>query len=421
MPHCEMLNRLRAIASCIAVILPVLSAVARTPMTVVKVAASDSAPSDKGKADIVCEGRHDEVSLRKAMELLGNCGRLEMACGNYMIDGFFTAEDGTGYVLRTQFESNVRIEGDMPNWNGEGVRIRVSRECYDSLSDQVTYSVIGGTAGDYIQTMSQNLEVANVAVYLPDNGKRIICIDGYNTGRMSADRCNCKVPWNNREGSIRLGVMDCVGIRGLQGSNNGTATEFNHCTVTGLGVGFALSGEHLVLISSTSIGCTYGFTFNQYPDNFPGTAQAHPITLIGCHDEVSANYPKFFDNPLGQSIRFINFAVEHYPANLALGGDYATETTPGQWHGIIDYSIQNFNKGDEWIRNSPTIPFWAPGSGIAVESHNNTHKPAVSSAERRTYAPNLGQTVFDTDLGRTVTCTDPEKRIWVDANGKKVR
>lgn len=50
---------------------------------------------------------------------LGTAARLEMVCGSYIIDAFFAAEDGTGYVLRTPFESNVRIEGDMPNWNGE--------------------------------------------------------------------------------------------------------------------------------------------------------------------------------------------------------------------------------------------------------------------------------------------------------------
>lgn len=110
-----------------------------------------------------------------------------MASGDYIIDSFFTAEDGSGYVLRTPYDSNIRIEGDLPNWNGEGVRLRVSQDCYDSLSDEVTYSVICGTAGDFAQTMSQNLEVANVAVYLPDNRKRIICIDGYNTGRMSKE------------------------------------------------------------------------------------------------------------------------------------------------------------------------------------------------------------------------------------------
>lgn len=409
------------IALSICAMLAAVTSFSQEARTRIRIAAANSAAADKESADVVCEGYHDEIAIQKALESLGGCGRIELACGDYIVDGFSIAEDGSGYAIRTGYDSNIWIEGDMPNWNGSGVRIMVSSECYESLSDEVIYSVIGATSGDYFQTMSQNLELRNLAVYLPGNQKRIICLDGYNTGRMSAIRCNCRGPKNNRDTDITLGVMDCVGIRGLKGSNNGTATEFSHCTVIGLGVGFALSGEHLVLVSSTSIGCTYGFTFNQYPNNFQGTAQVHPITLIGCHDEVSANYPKFFDNPLGQSIRFINYAVEHYPANLALGGDYATETTPGQWHGIIDYAIQNFNHGDEWIQNSPSLPFWAPGSGISVESHNNTHKSVVSSAERKAYAPNLGQTVFDTDLGKTLTCIDPANKLWVDARGKKVK
>ncbi len=207
-PHC-----VRLIVIAVILALTATASMAQTHRTSIRVAAADSGPSDKEMADIVCDGRHDEIPLRRALESLGGCGRLEMASGNYIIDSFFTAEDGSGYVLRTPYDSNIRIEGDLPNWNGEGVRLRVSRDCYDSLSDEVTYSVICGTAGDFAQTMSQNLEVANVAVYLPDNRKRIICIDGYNTGRMSADRCNCKGPKNNRETSITLGVMDCVGIR----------------------------------------------------------------------------------------------------------------------------------------------------------------------------------------------------------------
>ncbi len=161
-------------------------------------AAADSGPSNKEMADIVCDGRHDEIPLRRALESLGGCGRLEMASGNYIIDSFFTAEDGSGYVLRTSCKSNIRIKGDLPNWNGEGVRLRVSQDCYDPCGRGDIFSDLRDGRG-LAQTMSQNLEVANVAVYLPDNRKRIICIDGYNTGRMSADRCNCKGPKNNRE------------------------------------------------------------------------------------------------------------------------------------------------------------------------------------------------------------------------------
>ena len=388
----------------------------------IRIAASDSAPEDKSGADIVCSGKHDEITLQDALLSLDGYGTLELAVGSYNIDGFFIGEDGSGYALRTDFYSNIRIEGDLPDWAGKGARLMISKECYESLDDNRIYSVIGGTKGEgYYPTMTQNVELENLCIYLPGNQKRIICIDGYNLGRISADRCECRQPDNNRDTEIKLGVMDCVGIRGVQGSGPGTATEFNNCKVVGLGVGFALSGEHLVLVNSTAIGNVYGYTFNQYENSFPGSAQVHPITLIGCHDEVSANYPKFFDNPLGQSVVMINFGVEHYPKNRALGGDYATETTPGQWHGTITYAIQNFNQGDEWIRNSPTIPFWAPGSGIAFESRNNTHKSVVTSEERRSYAPNLGQTVFDTDLGKSVTCIDTWNKVWVDAKGKIVK
>ncbi len=72
------------------------------------------------------------------------------------------------------------------------------------------------------------------------------------------------------------------------------------------------------------------------------------------------------------------------------------------------------------FRNSPTLPFWAPGGGIAVKSHNNTHKSVVTSEERRSYAPNIGQTVFDTTLGMIVVCVDPDRRLWVDAFGKEI-
>ena len=42
------------------------------------------------------------------------------------------------------------------------------------------------------------------------------------------------------------------------------------------------------------------------------------------------------------------------------------------------------------------------------------------SAERRSYAPQLNQQVFDTDLNKLVICTDPVRKTWVDAMGTPV-
>ena len=93
-PHC-----VRLIVIAVIVALTATASMAQTHRTSVRVAAADSGPSDKEMADIVCDGRHDEIPLRRALESLGGCGRLEMASGNYIIDSFFTAEDGSGYVL----------------------------------------------------------------------------------------------------------------------------------------------------------------------------------------------------------------------------------------------------------------------------------------------------------------------------------
>lgn len=90
-PHCA-----RLIVIAVIVVLTATASMAQTHRTSIRVAAADSGPSDKEMADIVCDGRHDEIPLRRALESLGGCGRLEMASGDYIIDSFFTAEDGRG-------------------------------------------------------------------------------------------------------------------------------------------------------------------------------------------------------------------------------------------------------------------------------------------------------------------------------------
>jgi hypothetical protein len=68
--------------------------------------------------------------------------------------------------------------------------------------------------------------------------------------------------------------------------------------------------------------------------------------------------------------------------------------------------------------NSVDLPLWAEdGSGTGFRTVNNAHKPACTSAERRTYYPQYMQQVFDLDLNKLLICTDPAKRLWVDALG----
>ena len=67
--------------------------------------------------------------------------------------------------------------------------------------------------------------------------------------------------------------------------------------------------------------------------------------------------------------------------------------------------------------NSPAFPFWEKGSGIGFETVNNVHKKVCSSEERRSYCANIGQEIFDTDLGKKLIYTGSN---WYDLMGNLV-
>ena len=93
------------------------------------------------------------------------------------------------------------------------------------------------------------------------------------------------------------------------------------------------------------------------------------------------------------------------------------ETLPGTWRGHIEYTMQ-----PAWhATNAVHQALWAAdGSGSGFTTRNLAHKDIGTSAERRTYYPQLGQRYFDTDLGKLLISTDPARRKWVDAMGNVV-
>ncbi len=396
----------------------------------VRVAAFDSPEKDKENADYVCTGNNDQEVIQKAIDAVGTGGTVYLASGNYFIDAFHQAVNGPDYAIKTRrlpVATKIRLQGtvrangrvidfDAPDVRGSakvtGTNLVVSRQCYDALADDRQYAVIRGDdrAKDFGSVMAQELTVNDLTIALPDNQKNIICIDGYALGALNVDDVRLGTRIFNRSldpgQSFRVGVDGCIGIRGLQGSNNGSETILRSTYAIGLGVGYALSGEHLVCIQLGAIGNKYGYTFNNFTPE--GGVWCHPITLINCCDEVSANYPFFGPNPYGQNVDLINFNMEHYTTMFSLGGDYAREAVPGQWGGNIDYDIQDWET-DTWNNpfpgNSPYRRFWAAdGSGSRFSSRNNVHRRSYTSRERMRIAPNEGQVVFDEDLGKPLYC-----------------
>lgn len=381
------------------------------------VAASDSRAADKARADIVCTGTDDQDAIQRAVEALGGCGTVHLASGNYYIDTFHHSDVGPDYAIKiplVQPATKIKIQGAV-RANGRPVResgtyvtgtnLQVSRRCYDALdSDRQCAVIRGAEDSSFDGIMSQELSVSDLSITLPDNRKPIICIDGYYLGALNVSGARVGTRYHNRspepDQEFHIGVEGCIGIRGLQGSGNGSETILQSIYAVGLGVGFALSGEHLVGIQLGAIGNLYGYTFNGFKHEVG--VWCHPITLINCCDEVSANYPYFGPNEYAQSVNLINFNIEHYPTMFSKGGDYATEAVPGQWHGNIDYDIQDWEYD---IRNSPQRRFWAAdGSGANVNSRNNAQGLSYSADQLRYIAPNLNQIVFCTTSGSALMC-----------------
>ena len=396
----------------------------------VHVAASDSPAADKAAADFVCSGHDDQRVLQQAIDAVGTGGTVFLAAGNYFIDSFNKAVQGPDYAIKTRLQPTavkIRLQGtvranggvidfDAPDVRGKakvsGTNLVVTKECYDALAEDGSFAVLRGD--DQIRTywdvMAQELTVNDLTISLPDNQKNIICIDGYALGALNVDDVRLGTRIFNRsmdpDQSFRIGVEGCIGIRGLQGSNNGSETIWRSTYAIGLGIGYVLSGEHLVCIQLGAIGNKYGYTFNSFTPE--GGVWAHPITLINCCDEVSANYPYFGPNPYGQNVDLVNFNMEHYTTMFSKGGDYAREEVPGQWGGNIDYDIQDW-EADIWNHpfpgNSPYRRFWAAdGSGSRFTSKNNVQRHSYQSLERRRIAPNEGQVIFDETLGKPLYC-----------------
>ncbi len=418
----------RTLLTLLSLALPVL--LAAQGVRDVRVAASDSPSKDKAAADYVCTGHDDQETLQQAIDAVGTGGTVYLAAGNYFIDAFHKAAHGPDYAVKTRrldvstklrLQGTVRANGgvidyDAPDMRGKakvtGTNLVVTQECYDALPDAGSFAVIRGDdqGGDFWDVMAQELTVNDLTISLPDNQKNIICIDGYALGALNVDDVRLGTRIFNRSmdpaQTMRVGVDGCIGIRGLQGSNNGSETILRSIYAIGLGVGFALSGEHLVCIQLGAIGNKYGYTFNNFTPE--GGVWCHPITLINCCDEVSANYPYFGPNPYGQNVDLVNFNMEHYTTMFSLGGDYAREAVPGQWGGNIDYDIQDW-EADVWNQpfpgNSPYRRFWAgDGSGARFTSKNNVQRRSYPSAERRKIAPNVGQVILDEDLGKPLYC-----------------
>ncbi|MBQ6053444.1 MAG: hypothetical protein IJL30_09220 [Clostridia bacterium] len=379
------------------------------------IAAADSSDRDKENADFVCTGKNDQDVFQEALdriyqpingEIRG--GKIFLAPGNYRIDAFPRRNSNGRAAVMSKAVSNrfahigILFAGSERT---ESTVIQITKEAYDSVGENESCSLFATEGHNGNHHIFRDIYVT---VY--DDRKNIICFDGRFMGSLGMRRCKCLCETRGNYSSVKspLPVEGFIAFMGTYGSNNMFEYKWEFCQAEGFGQGFAVGAEHLLLNKCAALFGRYGLTVNNYEQ--PRGVYAHPITILKFIDEANAFLWKFALNKYKQCVNAYNTSFEAVPHWLALGKRLSFEERPGDYCGHIDYVA---NQG-YFTENDPAQPFWEKGSGINFETVNNTHKKVCTSAERRGYAANIGQEVFDTDLKKKLIFTGEG---WFDMLG----
>ena len=427
----------RVIGMCLTVLAAVCC---RADADWVRVAASNSRAEAKSAADYVCTGTNDELVLQRAIDDCARTGRdLYLSTGLYRLESVRDFGDGgpkTAVLLRNMYR-RFSVIGDRPGVGGWPKDM-------PKFNAPVLYldpAVVGDAGGESVDILrggwsergimnGSALRMQDLVVSAPNSQCRMRAIDLRRTASVElrnislqafgeATMKGLKYPFDG----IRPPIADNIGITLTDGSNNIPVELFNINSI-GFGQCFQVGGEHVVMVNCIAAFGLYGYTFGNYEYH---CGFNHPITLINCADEQNVNMPLFAScGDVGgkvhgmQEVTMISFNFERVEAFVPGKklGDLMRETRPGTWRGQIGFVTQ-----PKWESvNAVDLPLWAEdGSGRGFRTVNNAHKPACGSAERRSYYPQYMQQVFDTDLNKLLICTDPARRVWVDANGKEAK
>lgn len=364
------------------------------------IAASNSNKYEKLCADYVCFGTNDEKIIQKAIDelyALGG-GTVKLSSGIFNIGGFTLSSDGIYRAITLpsgdkrytiDIVGQSQMTGEKDSSSIYGTRLFVSQDALNSIDTSKQYEVISALPS----TNSPNnvIHLTEFEVRLATNQKPVVCIDLFNFGRARLDRIKC-IAYTNTNASLIKAVKGCIGIRMLNGSNNGQENNFNSCGCSGFYEAFQVGGEHVVMNNCSAIKNVYGYTFGNYTYQ---RAFNHAITLINCCDERDVNLPYFNSNTGTQRVNLIDFCIERYASATPGGvlGSLAKESKNGMFSGDISFTVM-----DDSATNVVNIPFFEKGNGKNFKVRNSIHALSGTTKLRESYAANQGQTYYDTDL-----------------------
>ena len=293
---------------------------------------------------------------------------------------------------------------------GGGVRLILGTDVYNEVADdsplsvirtqyQSTYSVIstsGGVCG---------LCLRNMNILLPNNDKAITAIDlryahGCNIENVHTMAGYSTLNWG-AETPPPIANPNCVGIRGLLGSNWSVLNTFTNVEAFGYYIGIDFSGEH---VSGRNISVKYnyyGLTFGYLQQV---GAHHHPITLINILDEHSVCMPIFGTggktarqeiNMLGYNLMWPSWVTQGNIGANDARHRRAVEQGGNGWGGVIHYTNNTAQDTGNITNNVLDSPFFETG-GKNIKCVNTANSRSGNDSNLAAIEPNFLQRFWHT-------------------------
>ena len=401
------------------------------------IAAADSSAADKARADVVCDGRTDAAAINAVVAQMaaGRGGKIVFFPGTYVVDSwterpwperrgggkqFFGIAvpytqaqidfEGIGF---THKDKNTSLE-----MNGNGVVFKPSDRLWGAMEKGGRYSLVGGVADSNPNSSGRGYSwgfftIKNISFRLPDNDKAIVVVDGIWTSEMACDGVQIATgaPFND---DSRVNPK-CIGIRTCAAGNNNRRYTIDHCKLMGLGTGFHVAGEHLIMRQCIAQRCAYGYVFGNVPflESWSQQVSNHPLTMVNCSFEYTWYGITFGKSGNGNPDYVCTFNAVDLNAEESGGYDaykawkerkLVQDLSDGYWMGEIAYHLTSKANGHIPSR----FNLWGAdlSEGRNFRTVNLAARRRGPTSGRPTSMTDLGFGYFDTDLNRMVWRTE---------------
>lgn len=421
---------------------PTLFGVERIPHhkdygSLVYVAAHDSCAADKARADVVCDGTNAAPAINAIVAQMSardaRGGKIVFFPGTYVVDSWMerSAINAKGGhvrrygILVPHSQSEIVFEGigythkDMNTslrMNGKGAVFALSKRLWEAMEENGHYSLLGAgpTEKGYLWQYSWGFfRLKDVSFSLPSNDKAITVVDGGSTSDMSCEgvQISTDAPFGD---DSRVNPR-CIGIRTCCGGNNARRYALEFCKVMGVGTGFHIAAEHLIMRQCIPQRCAYGYVFGDVPflESFSTASGNHPVTMINCCFEycwygITLGGSRHRNQAYVNTLTAIDLNAEEddgYDAYTAWKSrKLIQDISNGYWRGDIAYFLTAKAKGH--VPSARNLWGANLAEGANFRTVNTAARRRGPTADRPTSMTDLGFGYFDTDLNRMVWRTE---------------